>query len=311
MNPSLVVVGSLNMDFVVRVERLPAPGETVLAREFRMVPGGKGANQACAAAKVARPGTRVRMIGRVGYDLFADHLKASLSAAGVDVTGLHATRAQPTGAALISVDPSGQNSIVVAPGANYELRPEDVGAMRASFRGADFVLFQLETPLETVLEAMRAARQAGARTILDPAPAQTLPDEMLEAADVLTPNETEARRLLGAAPGRIASGEAPEVARALRQRGARCVVLKLGEEGCFYMDGAASTHVPAFRVTACDATAAGDVFNGALAVALAEQRQLEDALRFASAAAALSVTKPGAQASIPTRREVEEFLRAH
>jgi ribokinase len=183
--------------------------------------------------------------------------------------------------------------------------------MRASFCGADFVLFQLETPLETVLEAMRAARQAGARTILDPAPAQNLPVEMLEAADILTPNETEARQLLGEAPGRIAPGDAPHLARALRQRGARCVVLKLGEVGCFCMNEAVSVHVPAFRVTACDATAAGDVFNGALAVALREQRRLEDALRFANAAAALSVTKPGAQASIPTRREVEEFLRTH
>ncbi|MCS6954675.1 MAG: ribokinase, partial [Bryobacteraceae bacterium] len=257
------------------------------------------------------PGTRVHMIGRVGYDLFADQLRASLSAAGVDVSGVHATKAQPTGVALIWVDRSGQNSIVVAPGANHELQPADVGSMRAAFRGARFALFQLETPLEAVRAAMRAAREEGAQVILDPAPAQALSREMLEAADILTPNETEARLLLGLPAGRIAPAEAPEVARALRQKGARSVVLKLGEDGCFYSNDAAGILVPAFPVTPCDATAAGDVFNGALAVALAEGQGMPEALRFASAAAALSVTKPGAQASIPTRSEVQRFLDSH
>src|SRR5713226_8910360 len=153
MNASIVVVGSLNMDFVLRVDRLPTPGETTLGRDFQMIPGGKGANQACAAGRLAQPGARVRMIGRVGYDLFADHLKASLAAAGVDVSFVHATRSAPTGVALIWVDRDGQNSIVVAPGANQTLAASGVEAMRPMFRGACYALFQLETPIDTVARA--------------------------------------------------------------------------------------------------------------------------------------------------------------
>src|SRR5713226_3392242 len=171
MKPSIVVVGSLNMDFVVGVERLPAPGETVLGRNFQMFPGGKGANQACAAAKLGGSSVDVKMIGRVGYDIFADHLKASLSAAGVDVSAVHATRAQATGVAFIWVDAAGQNSIVVASGANGELAAADVEAMRPVFHGARYALFQLETPLDTVAGALALARQEGLTTMLDPAPA--------------------------------------------------------------------------------------------------------------------------------------------
>src|SRR2546425_12058108 len=163
------------MDFVVSVDRLPAPGETALGRDFKMIPGGKGANQACAAGKLGASWVTVRMIGRVGYDVFADHLKASLSAAGVDVTFVHSTRAQSTGVALIWVDRQGQNSIVVAAGANYELAAADVEAMRKIFQGASMALFQLETPLDTVEAALKRAREEGAITMLDPAPAQLLP----------------------------------------------------------------------------------------------------------------------------------------
>jgi len=310
MSPSLVVVGSLNMDFVVSVEHLPAPGETVLGRGFQMIPGGKGANQACAAARLAGPGMTVHMVGRVGYDLFADHLKASLSAAGVDVSAVHATRAQPTGVALIWVDRGGQNSIVVASGANHELLASDVESFRRTFRGARFVLFQLETPLETVQTALALARQERAATILDPAPAQPLSREMLSLVDILTPNESEALILLGRPPARVSVSEAPEVARALVERGARSVILKLGEQGCYFEDGRLSIHVAGFPVTVRDSTAAGDTFNAALAVALAESKPIKDALRFANAAAAISVTRLGAQASVPPRSEVEEFLAA-
>ena len=308
MTRTLAVLGSLNMDFVVTVERLPAPGQTVLGRDFQMIPGGKGANQACAAARLGGPGVAVRMVGRVGYDLFGDHLKAGLSAAGVDVSAVHATRAQPTGVALIWVDRAGQNSIVVASGANHALQPSEVESFRRSFQDARFVLFQLETPLEVVEAALGLAHRLGAATILDPAPAQPLGRQLLAAVDLLTPNESEALMLLGRPPGRVPAEEAPELARALRALGAAAVVLKLGDQGCYFDDGRRSIYQPAFPVTVRDATAAGDTFNAALAVALAEDQPTEQALRFANAAAALSVTRLGAQASVPLREEVEQFL---
>lgn len=305
---AIVVVGSLNMDFVVTVDRLPAPGETVLGRDFQMIPGGKGANQAYAAARLGAKSVAVRMVGRVGYDMFADHLKASLSAAGVDVTAVHSTRAQPTGVALIWVEQSGQNSIVVASGANHALAAPEVEAMRPVFRGASFALFQLESPLNTVAAALKLARAEGARTILDPAPAQALSPDLMASVDILTPNETEALILLGLPPGRVAASEAPALARMLRERGPGAVVLKLGEQGCFYCDGLCEQFSSGFAVDARDTTAAGDTFNAALAVALAEDRDIAEALRFANAAAAISVTRLGAQASAPARGEVDQLL---
>jgi ribokinase len=301
----IVVVGSLNMDFVVKVKHLPAPGETVLGHGFQMIPGGKGANQACAAGRLAGDGTRVRMIGRVGQDLFGDHLKASLSAAGVDVSSVHASRSLPTGVALIPVDASGQNSIIVASGANHDLPASDVEAMRRVFRGAAVALFQLETPLDTVEAAMRLARQEGLRTILDPAPAQPLTDALMALVDILTPNEAEALGLLGQPVRRVELHEAAGIAEELRARGPGTVILKLGDQGCF-----ADRHYPGFQVEAVDTTAAGDTFNAGLAVGLAEGRDLPEAIRFANAAAAISVTRLGAQASAPSRAEVEAFLTA-
>ena len=305
---AIVVVGSLNMDFVVTVEHLPAPGQTVLGRDFQMIPGGKGANQACAAARLGANSVIVRMVGRVGYDVFADHLKASLSAAGVDVSAVHATRAQATGVALISVETSGQNSIVVASGANHALVASETEAMRPVFRGARFVLFQLESPLDTVAAALKLARAEGARTMLDPAPAMPLPAELLANVDILTPNETEASLLLGLPPGRVSTSNAAALARSLRERGPKAVVLKLGDQGCFYCDGETELFSAAFPVVARDTTAAGDTFNAALAVALAEDRGVAEALRFANASAAISVTRMGAQASVPARGEVDALL---
>jgi ribokinase len=305
---TIVVVGSLNMDFVAAVDRLPAPGETVLGRDFQMIPGGKGANQACAAARLAASSTRVKMVGRVGYDVFGDHLKANLSAAGVDISVVHATRAAATGVALISVDRSGQNSIVVASGANHALAASEVEAMRPVFRGARLVLFQLESPLDTVAAALRLAREEGARTILDPAPAQPLPAALLAGVDILTPNEGEALLLLGHPPGRVEPDQAPALAKFLRDLGPKSVLLKLGDRGSFYSDGETELFTAAFPVDARDTTAAGDVFNAALAVALAEARPISEALRFANAAAAVSVTRSGAQSSIPSRAEVETLM---
>jgi ribokinase len=295
------------MDFVVQVDRLPAPGETVLGRDFRMIPGGKGANQACAAGKLARS-IRVCMVGRVGYDPFADHLKASLAAAGVDVSSVHATHSQPTGIALIWVERAGQNSIVVAGGANGELSPADIESVRCVYLSSAVSLFQLETPLTTVEAALRLAREAGATTVLDPAPARPLPGALLALVDVLTPNESEACILLGRQPSRVGLAEAREMAAALRKLGPRAVVVKLGDQGCLYADGDAEFVSPGFRVEAVDATAAGDTFNAALGVALCERMPLEAALRFANAAAAISVTRLGAQSSAPSRDEVEAFL---
>lgn len=305
--PSIVVLGSLNMDFVVQVERLPAPGETTLGDDFRMIPGGKGANQACAAGKLARS-ARVKMVGRVGMDPFADHLKASLAAAGVDVASVMGTRDTPTGVALIWVERSGQNSIVVAGGSNGKVTPADVASWRGQWHGARCALFQLETPLETVEAGLRLASESGATTILDPAPAQPEAARLLPLAGIVTPNETEACLLLGRPPARIGLAEAPEVASALLAAGARAVVLKLGEQGCYYRDAEREIASEGFRVHALDTTAAGDTFNAALAVALSEGQSMTRALRFANAAAAISVTRFGAQASAPDREETDALV---
>jgi ribokinase len=308
--PTIVVTGSLNMDFVVRVEHLPVAGETVLGSDFQTIPGGKGANQACAAGKAAGVGVLTRMVGRVGYDVFADQLKASLAAAGVDVSYVHATRSQPTGVALIWVDRAGQNSIIVASGANHMLLAAEIENVRGAYRESSYALFQLETPLDTVTAAMAMARNEGAKTILDPAPAQSLPRELLAMVDLLTPNETEALMLLGQPASRLSVHEAPQVASALLDLGPAAVILKLGDQGAFYFDRGQSIHISGFKVEACDTTAAGDTFNGALAVALAEGKPMEHALRFANAAAAISVTRMGAQASIPSRKQIDEFLKS-
>jgi ribokinase len=283
----------------------------VLGRNFQMIPGGKGANQACAAAKLGGKSVAVRMIGRVGYDVFADQLKASLAAAGVDVSAVHATRSQPTGVALISVDRKGQNSIVVACGANGELAAADVEAMRPVFHGARLALFQLETPIPTVTRALALAREEGLTTILDPAPAQSLPPAVLESVDILTPNENEALQLLGRRPARVSPAEAVEMAAALRLLGPKTVIVKLGDQGCFAHGSSIKAHFSCFPVDVKDTTAAGDTFNAALAVALAEGAPLDHALRFANAAAAISVTRLGAQASAPSRPEVDAFLEAN
>jgi ribokinase len=310
MPAHIVVLGSLNMDFVVKVEHLPAPGETVLGSNFQMIPGGKGANQACAAGRLAGPKVAAKMVGRVGYDVFGDHLKASLSASGVDVDYVHAAKSQPTGVALIWVDRKGQNSIVVASGANHVFSPADIEGLRGAFRGASYALFQLETPLAAVAAALKLARTEGARTVLDPAPAQPLTRDLLEQVDILTPNESEALLLLGR-DARSAIDDPGQVTRALLELGPKAVLLKLGSRGCYFDDGSVALDSPAFTFEAVDSTAAGDTFNGALAVALAEGMLLESALRFANAAAGLSVTRLGAQASIPTRAEVDAYLTSH
>jgi ribokinase len=304
MGAAITVVGSLNMDFVVQVQALPRPGETVSGTGFATIPGGKGANQACAAGRL---GGRARMVGRVGDDVFGGQLVESLAGAGVDASAVEVTPGTPTGVALIPVESGGQNLIVVAPGANGRLTPDDVARGLRGLAGG-LLLLQLESPLEAVERAAHIGRERGASVVLDPAPARELPDGLLSNVSYLTPNESEAAALLGRRQDALSLADAPEAARALRARGPRTVILKLGAQGAYVDDGSGGRHFPAPRVDAVDATAAGDTFNGALAVALAEGRPLPDAVAFANAAAALSVTREGAQASIPTRAEVDAKL---
>ncbi len=320
MRTNILVAGSLNLDFVAGVATLPEPGQTVTGTSFEWIPGGKGANQACAAGTMApsesvhaahaseREAVRVEMAGCVGSDDAGAMLLRSLAAAGVAAGAVERVDGVATGAAMINVDASGQNTIVVIPGANARFAPAAVETLRGRLRECAWLLLQLETPLETVTALLRAARQEGARSMLDPAPAQPLDRGLLSMVDILTPNETEARLLLGRAPGRVGPEDAPELARALRAVGPRAVVIKMGDAGCFYSGPEGEMAAPAFRVTALDATAAGDTFNAGLAVALTEGRPVVEALRFANAAAAVSVTRKGAQTSAPSRAEVERLL---
>jgi len=299
----ILVVGSSNTDMIVRVPRIPRPGETVLGSGFSMAGGGKGANQAVAAA---RAGGRVTFIARVGDDVFGERALDGFAADGIDTRFVLRTPGAASGIALIDVDDRGENSISVASGANALLSAADVGAAAGALAAADVVLLQLESPIEAVEAAVRWAGENGVPVILNPAPARPLEDRLLARVTVLTPNETEAELLSGIAV-RDEGGVRAAAAR-LRARGPRTVVVTLGERGVYALAPEFEGFLPAFRAEAVDTTAAGDVFNGALAVALAEERPLAGALRFAQAAAAISVTRPGAQPSAPTRAEIEAFL---
>lgn len=301
--PTIWVVGSLNADLVQCVERLPLPGETLAGSDLLTIPGGKGANQACAAARL---GGRVRMIGNVGDDELGTLLMDSLTSAGVNTEGVSRVDT-PTGAATIMVLESGENAIILSPGANGKLTPDDVRERLGEIRAGDYLLCQLETPLETVVAAMELANAAGAVTILDPAPATILPESMFEAAHFITPNETEASILLGDEWG-LLDGDTSIIAEGIAELGARGAILKLGSFGCYCTYQNERHSVDGHTVSVVDTTAAGDTFNGAFAVGLAEGMALRDALGFANAAAALSVTRAGAQTSIPDRAEVDLFL---
>lgn len=300
----IVVVGSSNTDMIVQVARIPRPGETILGGQFATAAGGKGANQAVAAA---RAGGNVAFVARVGRDSFGDQAVAGFQADRIDVDSIVRDKACPSGVALIFVADDGENSIAVASGANARLSPADVRRARAAFRDADVLLVQLETPLETVAAAAALAAKSGIRTILNPAPAQSLPDELLQKISLLTPNETEAELLTGIRVDGKAAAE--RAAAKLLDRGVQAVVITLGAKGALAVTRGERLFVPGFPVKAVDTTAAGDVFNGALAVALGEGRSLADAVRFANAAAAISVTRLGAQPSAPTRREIESLLK--
>jgi ribokinase len=294
----ILVVGSLNMDLVVRVPRFPAPGETISGGDLVLIPGGKGANQAVAAARL---GGNVAMLGRVGSDDFGQALLENLAQNRVDVSRVRCDEAA-TGTATIIVDAHGQNSIVLSPGANGKVTPDEVIDLPA----ADTILLQFEIPSETVLSTAQQASEKGMRVIVNPAPARTVSPELLKLVDILVPNETELSLLTGWSVTDGASTEA--AARQLIEQGAGMVVVTRGEQGALSVTGTGVQSVPAFNVNVVDTTAAGDAFIAGLAVQLAEDKPIHDALTFANACGALAVTKFGAQTSLPIREEVDKFL---
>ncbi|MGF7189138.1 ribokinase [Robbsia andropogonis] len=311
-NPSIVVVGSANMDLVVRAPRLPVPGETLAGTGFETVPGGKGANQAVAAARL---GAAVAMIGCVGEDAFGTTLRDGLQADGID-TRLVRTVPGSSGIAVISVAEDGANSIVIVGGANDALTRADVDRAAATIAAADMLICQLETPLDTVTHAIASAVRQHTPVLLNPAPARPLPGALLAQVDYLVVNETEAE-LLSGVPVRTTQ-DAERAAAALLEQGARCVIVTLGANGVYWQtrrhsgagdgngraDDASRGYVPAHKVKAVDSTAAGDTFAGGFAAALAAGQEIADAIAFGQRAAAISVTRHGAQTSIPTRAEV-------
>jgi ribokinase len=304
----IVVLGSINTDLVIRGKRLPRPGETVLGGRFFRAAGGKGANQAVAAARAGNG--RVAFIGAVGDDAFGQQALNGLKAEGIDCQFVKVVSQQPSGVALILVDQHGENLISVAGGANDCLEPTDVAAISDEvFRHAKVFLACLESPLPAVAAGLRRAKDAHLTTILNPAPANksVVEQGLLPLVDVLSPNRGEAAVLTGL--DTCDPAILPAAARDLQARGCRSVIVTLGEDGCLVV-GEQQLAVPSYRVRALDATAAGDTFTGALAVALAEGKSLEAAARWANAAAAISVTRLGAQASIPRRAEIDDFPAA-
>ena len=296
----IVIIGSVNMDLVLRVPRMPLPGETLAGDRFMTIPGGKGANQAVACARLAAPGTRVAMVACVGDDAFGDQMRQSITACGIDDRYIDEMAGEATGIASIMVDANAQNSIVIAAGANGRLDVERIERARALIEQASIVLLQLEVPMATVIHSIELAHALGKTVVLNPAPAQALPRELLQKIDYLILNEIEAAML-----AEEQSEDIPMLARKLHDLGARNVVVTLGEKGVYgsFADGQ-QRHLPARKVQAVDTTAAGDTFIGGFIGAIAQGRDQFEAIAYAQAAAALSVTRVGAQTSIPTRDEV-------
>lgn len=298
MSDHIVVVGSLNMDLVVRAPRHPKVGETILGGEFRTYPGGKGANQAVA---VARLGSRVHMVGKIGTDSFGDTLLETISENGVDIDHVRRDAGVPTGVAFITVDKEGQNTIVVASGANASLTPRDVSAAEEAFVGAGVLLLQLEIPLDVVERAISLARQHNVLVVLNPAPAQVLDADLLAEVDYLIPNQTE----LALLAGQDTTDAAIDV---LLRHGIRGLVVTLGGDGALIVDKGEKIHLPTYNVPVVDTTAAGDAFAAAFSVALTEGLPLIEATRWGNAAGAMTVMKAGAQPSLPNRADFDSFL---
>ena len=301
----IVVVGSLNMDLVVRISQIPRPGETLLGGVFNTFPGGKGANQAVAAARL---GAQVTMIGCVGGDAFGKEMLNTLVVEGIDTTHVLARGEFATGVALIQVDEKGQNSIAVASGANFQLTSADVEKAMQSIGNFDVLVMPLETPLETIYTAAKIASLRGAKVLLNPAPAQILDEDLLELVDVLLPNEHEVALMVGLPPLQSAA-DARMAAEKLLSRGTKNLLVTMGSQGEILFDGKTESNISAYPTQAVDTTAAGDCFVGALAVGISEGKSIVASAEFASAAAAISVTRNGAQPSLPHREEVEQFIR--
>jgi ribokinase len=300
---SIVVFGSINMDLVVRSARLPKPGETLTGHSFQTYPGGKGANQAVACARL---GAKTYMVGRVGEDVFGMCLKDELGNAGVDHDNVLIDQEISSGVALIAVEDSAENMIIVVPGANGEVGEQDLHRLEEVLGQSNVLLLQLEIPLQTVNAAARLAKENQVKVILDPAPAQALPDEIYPLLDIITPNETETERLVGFSIKN--NTDATRAAELLQGRGAQNVIIKLGGRGAQAQIGDQAIFYDPFRVNAVDTVAAGDAFNGALAAALSEGKPIEEAIRWGMAGGALSVTREGAQPAMPTREELLAFL---
>lgn len=286
------------MDMVVRTPHLPNTGETVIGSDFRNYPGGKGANQAVAAARL---GAQVKLVGRVGADSFGDILLDTLAQAGVDTTHVVQLENEASGVAFITVDDGGQNTIVVASGANGSLSPEDVSAAEAAFSNASVLLVQLECPLAAVERAIQLAKRHGAKVVLNPAPAQLLDASLLKRVDYLIPNQTELALLAG-------QDSIQSAVQVLREHGVGRLVVTMGSEGALVVDGEFHRKIPTYPVQVVDTTAAGDAFAGAFAVGLTEELSTTQATLWGNAAGALAVTRPGAQPSLPTRGEFDSFL---
>jgi len=302
MTQTLVVVGSLNMDLVVRAPRHPRPGETLIGSQFQTFPGGKGANQAVAAARL---GAAVRLIGRVGQDAFGDALLQTVGQDGVDTSFISRDPQAASGVALITLDEAGQNTIVVASGANMRVSPEDIQQAAAAFEGADLLLMQLECPLEAVEAAAELAQRRGIPVVLNPAPARPLPASLLAKIDYLLPNQTELQAL-AECEANISSAAAR-----LLNNGVRNLVVTLGEEGALLVTDNTEQKFDAYRVPVVDTVAAGDAFTAAFCVALMEGKSLPEAVQWGNAAGAIAVTRPGAQPSMPKREELIQFLKEH
>ncbi len=304
MEPRVAVIGSINMDIVIHAERMPREGETVLGSDLRFFPGGKGANQAVAAARL---GGETFMVGRVGRDGFGETLKSGLLDNGIHCDRVLMDEEAATGTALIVINPRGNNSILVAPGAANNVTPADADAALGIIRRVDVLLMQFEIPLDTVAHAVELAGAHGVLTVLDAGPAKKCSPDLLRMVDVVSPNETEAEALIGREIHDVTS--AKKAAREFLEIGVNTLVLKLGDKGCVFARRGEIGVCPAFPVTPVDTTAAGDAFTAALAVELAKKEPLEKAVRFANAAGALSTLRPGAQPSMPTREEVLRFLQ--